>query len=177
MPDDIAGQIDPNAQTEGQPDPKAAEGTPKSAEEQLAELAAKVESLTQNSRKWETRAKENIDKAKKYEELQASSATDAEKLTAAEQRAAAAELRLTRYEVAARTNLPADLVGFLTAEDEDAMEEQAKTLLARLAPAKPAAPKPDPTQGGSGGKAAVSQAEIGRAAARARIERRTGKKS
>ena len=176
MPDDIAGQTDPNAQTEGQPDPKA-EGAPKSAEEQLAELAAKVESLTQNSRKWETRAKENIDKAKKFDELQASSATDADKLSAAEQRAAKAELRLTRFEVASRTGLPSDLVEFLTADDEDAMEEQAKKILARLAPAKPAAPKPDPTQGGSGGKAAVSQAEIGRQAARDRLARRSGNKS
>lgn len=164
---------DPNA---GQTDPNAKDEPAKSTEEKLAELTSAMEELKRNSRKWEDRAKENRDKAKKFDDLQAASATDADKLTAAEERAAAAERRLTRFEVAARTGLPSDLVEFLTADDEDAMEEQAKKILTRLAPAK-AAPKPDPSQGGSGGKPPVSQAELGRAAAQERNARRSGKKS
>ena len=53
--------------------------------------------------------------------------------------------------------------------DEDAMEEQAKKLLARIAPKKERqAPKPDHSQGGSGGGSKLSAADEGKAEAQRR---------
>jgi hypothetical protein len=162
---DPSGQTDPNAQT----DP------PKSTEEQLAELTASMEELKRNSRKWETRAKENKAAADELAQLKATNATPDQKLSAAEKRAETAERELARFRVAASTGLPADLAEMLTGNDEEAMEEQAKKLLARLVPAKPERQtpvKPDPSQGGSGGQKKVSAADEGRAEAQRRYGNR-----
>lgn len=144
------------------------EEQPRTAEEQLAELAAKVEALTANSRKWEARAKENKSAAEKLAELEAANATPDQKLTLAEKRAAEAERELARYKVAAETGLPADL---LVGDDEDAMRAYAERLAEFTKAAKPkaAAPKADPSQGPKGSDNRVSQAELGKAAARARF--------
>ncbi|WP_348239914.1 hypothetical protein [Salmonella enterica] len=62
----------------------------------------------------------------------------------------------------------------LTGDDEEAMEEQAKKLLAHIAPSAPpkTTPKPDPSQGGSGGTKKVSAADEGRAEAQRRYGNR-----
>lgn len=167
-PADPAGQTDPNAQPHGEGDPQAS--APKSAEEQLAELSEKLEDLKRHSRTWEQRAKENKAKADEFEKLQAANATPDQRLAAAEERAAEAERKLVRYRIAAETGVPAALIN---GADEDEMREAAKAALEfKGAQPKPAAPKPDPSQGGSGGKSKVSAADEGRAEAQRRIAAR-----
>jgi len=53
-----------------------------------------------------------------------------------------------RHKVALTKGVPADLVPFLTGEDEAAMTSQADVLLARLN--APTTPRPDPSQAGRG---------------------------
>jgi len=176
--------------TPGQPDPAATDdtlnpdGTPKdpevqeTAEDKATRLEAENAALQANSRKWEDRAKANKKKADDFDKLQASSATDAEKLAAAVSRAEEASTKLARYEVAARTGLPADLAEMLTGTDEDAMEDQAKRLIARLAPTEPpkrVSPKPDHSQGGSDKETKLSDADAGKAEAQRRIAARAKK--
>ncbi|WP_394620941.1 hypothetical protein JNUCC0626_18155 [Lentzea sp. JNUCC 0626] len=146
--------------------PKADE-TPKSVEEQLAELTSKFDDLKTNARKWETRAKENKDAAKELADLKAQGMTPDQKHQAAEDRAEQAERELARYKVAAETGVPAHL---LAGDDEDAMREHAKALkeFKGEQPRNPA-PKPDPSQGGSGGKQKASAADEGRAEAQRRF--------
>ncbi len=57
------------------------------------------------------------------------------KLTKAEQRAADAEAKLLRYEVATELNVPAKLVPLLTATSEEGLREQATLLLENAKPA------------------------------------------
>ncbi len=141
-------------------------------EEKAARLEAENADLKKNSRKWEDRAKANKEKAAEFDKLQASSASDAEKLQAAIARGDKAERELARYRVAADTGLPADLAEMLTGEDEEAMEAQAKKLLARITPAKPK-PKADQSQGGQGKDSSkLSAADEGKAEAQRRIAAR-----
>ena len=146
---------------------------PDETPEQRAErLEAENADLKKNSRKWEDRAKANKTKADEYEKLQAATATDADRLKNAEDRAVKAERELARYRVAADTGLPADLAELLTGEDEEAMEAQAKKLLARITPTKPK-PKADQSQGGQGKDSSkLSAADEGRAEAQRRIASR-----
>jgi hypothetical protein len=168
QPDSV--QPDPNAQPNGEGDQQPA---PKSAEEQLAELTEKLEDLKRHSRTWEQRAKENKAKADELDKIQAANATPDQRLQAAEERAAKAERKLVRYQIAAETGVPAALVH---GDTEDEMREAAKAALEfRGAQPKPQAPKPDPSQGGSGGKSKVSAADEGRAEAQRRIAARSKK--
>lgn len=166
---DNGGQADQTGQTNGNPEGQKPEETP---EEKAARLEADLAEAKKHSRTWETRAKENKDAAKKLAEIEAANATPDQKLQAAEARAAKAERELARYRIAADTGLPVDLAEMLTGEDEEAMAEQAKKLLKRLAPTKQAPPKPDPSQGGSGGQQRASAADEGRAEAQRRIAAR-----
>lgn len=168
---DQTGQPDPNAQQDpnGKPEDSKEPEAPKSVEDQLAELTAKFEDLKANSRKWETRAKENKDAAKELEQIKAQGMTPDQKLQAAEDKAAKAERELARYKVAAETGVPAHL---LNGDDEEAMRDYAKALqeFKGTAP-KSAAPKPDPSQGGTGGKSKPSAKEEGLAEARRRFNK------
>lgn len=139
----------------------------KTVDEKLADLTSKFEGLQKDSRKWESRAKENKAKADKLDALEASNATPDQKLAAAEQKAAQAERELARYKVAAETGIPATLIH---GDDEDAMRDHAKALAEFRGEApKAQAPKPDPTQGGTGGKSKTSQRDIGLEEARKRF--------
>lgn len=80
-------------------------------------------------------------KAAKLEEIESANATELEK---AQKRSAELESRLRetetialRQKVAAEKELPANLVPFLTANDEDGLAEQAATLLENLKPVTP----------------------------------------
>jgi hypothetical protein len=99
---------------------------------------AEYDKLLAESRKWESRAKENKDAAKRLAELEDASKTDAEKLDDATKRMEAAEAKLAAYEaeaqrakdaaeVAEATGIPASL---LTETDRKAMEAQAASILA-----------------------------------------------
>lgn len=129
-----------------------------------------------HSRDWERRAKENAEKAKKFDELEAAKKTNEERLTdqaaAAEARAAKAMHRAVNAEIAALAADgfadPTDAVAALDAAefidgddiDTEAIREQLADLLERKphwakateAPAdpKPSKPRPDPSQGPRG---------------------------
>ncbi len=175
MPDDIPSQNDP-VDDQKPDDQQTPTETP---EEKAARLEAELVESKKHSRKWETLAKANKDAAKELEDLRAKDATPDQRLAAAEERAAQAEARLTRTTVALETGLPANLASLLTG-DEEAMREQAKALIEFRGTATPP-PKtpvvPDPSQGPRDRDAKPSAADEGRAAARARAERRSGKKS
>jgi hypothetical protein len=88
---------------------------------------------------------------KRLQEMEDRDKTEAQKLA---DRAAAAEAELQtlrvesiRARVALTKGVPADLLEFLTASDEDSLSEQADRLLARLAPAAPGRPAGDVDQG------------------------------
>lgn len=99
---------------EQQPAPSSPPETPPS----LEQLQAKVEELTKESRKWETRAKENGSKAKELDEQRKAAMTDAERAVAeaeARGRTAATEAygkRLATSEIrATAADAGADLAG------------------------------------------------------------------
>lgn len=88
---------------------------------------------------------------RKLKEFEDAQKTEAERLA---ERAATAEAELqalrtesVRARVALTKGVPADLLEFLTASDEEALSEQADRLLARLAPAAPGRPAGDVDQG------------------------------
>lgn len=99
------------------------------------------------AREQETRAKANADKAKKFDDLEAERKTEAEKLTdratEAERNAAAAELRATRFEVAAEKGLPIELAPRLQGSTKDELLADADVLLTQVGPGKPKAPSLD----------------------------------
>lgn len=64
-----------------EPQPPA-DAAPETAPPTLEDLQAKVEELTKESRKWESRAKENGTKAKEFEKQQQASMSDAERAVA-----------------------------------------------------------------------------------------------
>lgn len=78
--------------------------------------------------------------------------TEAEKRAAAEQRAADAEMRATRLEVAHAKGLTPAQAKRLVGATKEELEADADEILRDFptTPAKPAAPKPDPTQGARG---------------------------
>lgn len=78
--------------------------------------------------------------------------TEAEKRAAAEQRAAEAELRATRLEVAHAKGLTPAQAKRLVGTTKEELEADADEILRDFptVPAKPAAPKPDPSQGARG---------------------------
>lgn len=117
------------------------------------------------SRKWEARAKENKEKADKYDALQETSKADAEKIEAAEKRAEEAEkfmeqakAELTRMQTLSRiseeTKVPVSLI---RGETEDEMREYAQSILDFKIESKPSIPK---DQGGSAGKPTTTKESI-----------------
>ncbi|WP_276869737.1 hypothetical protein [Enorma massiliensis] len=123
---------------------------------------AEYDKLLAESRKWESRAKENKDAAKRLAELEDASKTDAEKLADATKRMEAAEARLADYErraeragivaeVAAAKGVDAEWLDRMAGDTREEVEANADFIAAKLvaAPiypsvqdsgAKPAAP-------------------------------------
>lgn len=105
---------------------------------------------------------EDTENAKLSDIEKANKAAETEK-TRADQLAA----QLTRYKVIAETQLPAELHEFLAegVTDEEALTEKANKLKAALGatPGKPAAPKPDPSQGARGEPAPGRPKSLGEA--------------
>lgn len=95
---------------------------------------AKYEETKAAARKWEARAKENLDKAKKFDELEDSQKSEIQKLTdahqAAEARAAKAEADALRYRIASRKGLSDVQAKRLLGETEEELEADAEELLA-----------------------------------------------
>lgn len=80
-------------------------------------------------------------KAAELDEIKAANASEIEKAqgkaTKAEQRAADAEAKLLRYEVAQEKNVPGRLVPLLTASSKEELESQADLILENAKPADP----------------------------------------
>lgn len=119
-------------------------------DDQLGDTGKKALAAERDARK---AAEKELAKYRKAEQDRADAdKTEAEKRAAAEQRATDAELRATRLEVAHAKGLtPAQakrLVGSTQAEIEADADEILRDF--PTAPAKPAAPKPDPSQGARG---------------------------
>jgi phenylalanyl-tRNA synthetase alpha subunit len=95
------------------------------------DLAAEAEKWKALARKNEQRAKENADKAKRFDEFEEAQKTEQQKLTEraerAEQALAAAEVGRLRASIAAKHGVPEAL---LTGSTEEALEEAATALLA-----------------------------------------------
>lgn len=90
-----------------------------------------LRNILQGERRWERRAKESLDKARKYDEIEASKKTLEERLIAerdeAQRKLAAERTERTRERVARETGVPPDQI---TGLDEDAMRESAEKALA-----------------------------------------------
>lgn len=100
------------------------------------------------ARKWETRAKQNAEAAKRLAALEEAQKTAEQK--AAEARAAAererdeARIELLRYKVALAKGLPADLAARLRGSTEEELSKDADELLKLVGkPASSARPVPD----------------------------------
>ena len=100
--------------------------------------------LLAQSRKWEKQSKANAEKAKAYDELKASTQTDAEKLADATKRAEDAEAKVAEYErkaeragivaeVAAAKGVDADWLGRMAGETREEIEANAGFIAAKLA--------------------------------------------
>lgn len=105
------------------------------------------------ARKWEARAKENSDAAKRLAEIEEAFKTEAQK---AAERLAAAEAKVKEYEtreqiaawkaeVAEATGVPATVLAGSTKEEIEAHAETLKPLIS--ASQQPAAPQPIPGEG------------------------------
>lgn len=85
------------------------------------------------SRKHEGQAKTNAAAAKKLDEIEEANKTESQKLadkaTVAEKRAADAEAKSTRYEVAAELGIQAKHLKYLTGSTKDEIEESGKGIL------------------------------------------------
>lgn len=114
--------------TTADPDPTAA-AAPDGETPAQAEPDWKAE-----ARKWESRAKENKQKADQFDHLQEANKTEAQKqadaLAQAQQQASESQQALLRYEVGAAKGVPANLIGRLQGSTREELETDADALLA-----------------------------------------------
>jgi len=125
--------------------------TPKPETDELGDAGKKALAAERDARK---AAEKELARYRKAEQDRAEQdKTEAEKRAAAEQRAAEAELRATRLEVAHEKGLTPAQAKRLVGTTREELEADADEILRDfpVAPAKPAAPKPDPSQGARGG--------------------------
>lgn len=95
------------------------------------EELAKLRAIHRDEQKWERRAKENFEKAKRLDELELAKKSVEERLIA-ERDAALEQAKVERTErlrekISRETSVPADRI---TGDDEDAMRESAESALA-----------------------------------------------
>lgn len=95
----------------------------------------------------EKRVREYEERLKAFEDRDKSDAEKmAERVAKAEARAAESEARTLRLTIASEAGLPADLLEFLTASDEESLRAQVDKLLTATVTQR-RTPAPDPTQG------------------------------
>lgn len=124
--------------TEQAPETPAAEQKPQAGAEQEPKVfdAEYVDKLRKESAKYRTEAKANADAAKRLAEIEEASKTEAQKvadrLTAAEQKAADAERRALRFEIASEFRLsPENAKRLEHVPSEEGMREIAAALAAQ----------------------------------------------
>lgn len=104
---------------------------------------AEYDKLLAESRKWEARAKENKDAAKRLAEMEDASKTDAEKLADATKRAEEAEAKVADYErraeragivaeVAAEKGVDAEWLGRMSGDTREEVEANADFISQKL---------------------------------------------
>lgn len=142
--------VEPETKPAGDPpaDPKPADTKP---DEPLGDGGKKA---LDSERAKNKELEKELTKFRKVEQDRADAdKTEAEKRTAAEQRAAAAELRATRLEVAAEKGLSTAQAKYLSGANREELEAKADEILkdfpASAQQANPS-PKPDPSQGSKG---------------------------
>ena len=134
------------------------------AQQPAIDWKAKFEETLAESRKWESRAKENSGAAKKLKEIEDRDLSELDKARRdAEQAIRASEESVRELEslrrqtlvqkVALDKGLPAQLAGRLQGSTEDELSADADALLALVSKQPPPAPKPDPGQGRTGSSA------------------------
>lgn len=134
-----------------------ATGEPSSTTETTVTEATKpttdtVEFWRSKAREQEKRAKDNADAAKRLAEIEAAQKTEeekaAERVRAAEEKAAALEFRANAAEAAATAGLPLDVVLGPKDRTPEGLKEFAGLVQALIGEAgKPRTPQPDPNQG------------------------------
>ena len=106
---------------------------PTGTEATTPDYEAEIAKWKSMSRKHETQAKANAAAAKRLAELEDENKSEiqkvADKVTAAEKRAADAEAKATRYEVAANLGVQAKHMKYLAGTTRDEIEESAKGIL------------------------------------------------
>lgn len=104
---------------------------------------AEYDRLLAQSRKWETRAKDNAAKAKELDELKAATQTDAERLAEAQKRADEAEAKVAEFErkaeraaivaeVAAAKGVDAEWLGRMSGDTREEVEANAAYIASKL---------------------------------------------
>lgn len=160
---DTAGTNGTEGTDEGAKPAEGTEGTPT-----IEDLLAEVETLKGHSRKWEDRAKANLEAKNELDALKREKMTDAEKAQAdresldariseAEDRAVTAEAALARYKVATEFGLSAeDAEALSSITDETALRALAERLAGR---SSTGSVRPNPAQGKRGKVAPATPAE------------------
>jgi hypothetical protein len=128
-----------------EPTPAEPTGTEPHGTEPMEQTVSKAEydKLLAESRKWEARAKENKDAAKRLAELEGASKTDAEKMADAIKRAEEAEAKVADYEreaeragivaeVAAAKGVDADWLSRMSGDTREDIEANADFLASKL---------------------------------------------
>jgi hypothetical protein len=110
----------------------------------------KVREALENSRKWEQRAKDNFEKARKFDEVQEQSKSELEK---AQERAAELEKRATLAEqVALKTRIAAEMnvpIEVLHGDNEESIRAAAQRVIEWRDSNKPPPPSPRRLKSGS----------------------------
>lgn len=139
--------------------PAPADPTVPPAQAAPAETPADATDWKAEARKWEQRAKENIDKASKFDQVEQSKLTEIEReqkrAEAAEKLAASSAAELLQLSFANEHGITKDERALLTATTEEALQAQVNAVLKLRAPStaparvagitaggKPPAPKP-----------------------------------
>lgn len=157
-------------ETTGGKPAEQAEGAPNGAgaAEPEKDWKAEYEKLLKHSRAWEDKAKRLREKADRYDELEESSKSDAEKLADATKRAESAEAKVAEYErereraaavaeVAAEKGVDAEWLGRMAGDTREAIEANADFIAAKLGAAHI---YPDVTDNGGGKGAPVTREQI-----------------
>lgn len=160
-------QPDPEGQGSGEPDPRAqgqaGEPQPDTGDEPLGEGGKKaLEAERQTAKAAKARAAELEAKLKEYEGRdKTEEQKQAERLEELQRTAEASQRKALQYEVAAAKGIPLKLATRLRGDTEEDMSKDAEDLSALIGTqeVKPAAPKPDRSQGMGGGPKPTNLAE------------------
>lgn len=149
-------------------DPKATEPHGAAPADNATVPREDYEKLLAESRKWESRAKENKEAAKRLAEMEDASKTDAEKLADATKRAESAEKKLAEYErereraaivaeVAADKGVDADWLSRMAGDGREAIEANADFIAGKLSGARV---YPSVSDNGGAGSVPITREQI-----------------